>query len=594
MPNSLSLRVIALLACVAAAAGCSDDDSPQGDLGPDATAEVIGDTTADAGADVGEGPDAVEDTGGDADAAEEVGADAPLPEPEPVTGIDPPPMPAGELGFAPPEREPAGEAPTEQEIEEFTLRLMAFYADTGFWDWVYRTTHGLHESYDEDMMPYRLWWQRTGMERNGDTVTFAHRLWAANIAMRTVKILDAASAAYVLTGEERLAELAADMMRGMVALSLGFESAREDPITKYLQARAVFNHDHSYDVDGREVIVDYEDAREERAKWNVHAFEIPDNPEYGSVWVANMRSKDDVPYMYKTLELATRIHHQVDHPELKQASELYIEYMRGFSQSIVDHDWYILTRYEDGEAAVQYDVDKEGNPEADLGNFVTYSDIAGPDAECTAQLGAALTGYGFFGGKGDCGGGLAGWDFEQIAFAGNSFNYNILNYFHMAALANAILWGHTTLAERLMDGLVERFDRILFNGSMPDNGFVEHGPDSAAWLVTAAAKGYPLTAREARHIMEWYGESADFYRGWEHWDPWTSLPEGQFFKDFKPPREETVTNGDGEEEVIQYVRLTEMPYIFEYCQSPYRAEDGVEFIDCDIVADPARWDDALE
>jgi len=580
--------LLVMFACCMLLGGCGSDsgvdsDPDAGTLDMPGTQDVIAVDSLDGISDLAEAGVDIEETGADniKDAGE--------PEPQPVVGVDPPPEPSDSLGFEPPDREADGTPPTPEEVTEFTKRVMAFFADTGYFDWVFRTSHGLDVSYDPDMMDYRLWWQDTRMRRNGDTITFTHHKYAENIAKRTVKVLNGAAAGHLLTGDERMAEVAAHLMRGMVALSLGLEFESEDPLVKYLQSRAVFNHNHSYEVDGRKVDVDYEQTHEASGKWNVHAFEVPDNPTYGTIWVTNMRSKDDVPYMYHALNVATRVYYRTENTELKESARLFIEYMRGFAQSIVDSDWYILTKYADGKATISVDTDAPSNPPADLGSFVHWQEILGPDAECTAQLGAALTGYGYPAGKGDCDRGLIGRDFEQIAGAGNWFNYNIYNYFHIAALSTANLWGYTNIAESLMDGLVERFDTLLWDPELPNANHRHFASDSAGWLLSAATQGYPLTAKEARHIMQWYGDSADWYSQWEHWDPWSSLAEGQELYDYKAPQDKIVPDGDGGEKVISHIRLVEMPYVFEYCWSSLKAKNGVDFIDCDIVADPTSW-----
>jgi len=386
-----------------------------------------------------------------------------------------------------------------------------------------------------------------------------------------------------------MAQLAADLMRGIVALSVGFENQREVPLVKYLQPRALFTHDHEYEVDGRKVRVDYGHAREASFKWNAAAFEIPDNPAYGRVWVVNMRSKDDVPYMFHAVDVATRAYYETSDPALREAAHLFVEYMRGFAQRIVDDEWYIRTRFEDGLTTYSVDLTKPGAPRTDLGSFVHWEPVFGPDAECTAQLGAALAGYGYLAGKGHCGRGLVGRDFERLAVTGNWFNHNIYNYFHMAALTGAQLWGHDDVAGALMGGLVERFETILFDPEVPNGDHKEYASDLAGWLVIAASRGYPLTAREARHVMHWYGRSADEYRPWEHWDPWTSLPDGAELGSWEAPRDRVVPDGEGGERTEALVRLDELPYVFEYCQSRLKAEAGVRFLDCEVVADPTRW-----
>ena len=89
--------------------------------------------------------------------------------------------------------------------------------------------------------------------------------------------------------------------------------------------------------------------------------------------------------------------------------------------------------------------------------------------------------------------------------------------------------------------------------------------------------------------MEWYGRSGDWFLRWPHWDPWSSLADGESLPDYKPDRIETVDDGEGGERQIGYLRAFEMSYIFEYCASHWRDTEGVQFVDCDIIADPQRW-----
>ena len=577
-------------------AACASDDSA-GTSDADAVSADVQDTNL-ADNDSSDASDAAEDDGNtspETDAADtadtaDTDSDTAFVDPDPVTNLDPPPMPPTSLGFTPAARPIDGEVPSAEEVTAFTKKVMAFFKETHFYDWTYRTTHGLDASYDPDMMPYRMWWQGTGMRRDGDVVTFVHDSgYAENIAKRSVKLLDGAASGYLLTEDERMAELAADLMRGMVAMSLGLEFEREDPIVKYLQARAIFTHNHEYEVDGRKVAIDYSPIDTPKSKWNVHLFEIPDNPTYGKIWVANMRSKDDVPYMYHTVHLATRVYHQTDNEDLKAAAKLYIEYMRGFSQSIVDNDWFILTKYADGVATIAVDTDKPNSPPADLGSFVHWQSIMGPDAECNAQLGAALAGYGYTAGKEHCERGLIGHKFDLLSGAGNWFNYNIYNYFHIAAISTAHLWHQQGLAQAMIEGLIERFDNQLFDSGLPNTEHKEYNSDSAGWLISAATQGYPLSAREAQHVMKLYGESADWYREWPHWDPWTSLAEGEYVSNYKPIRDKQVDDGEGGTEPYAHIRSVEMGYVFEYCASPLRASTGIEILDCDIVADPGQW-----
>ena len=559
--------------------GDTDGDSEQADQSEDGDSDDNTDGDEDTNIDG--------DTDGDVDGDIEDEGDKEL---SPVDNLTPPPAPATEPGYEAVPRPAKGTAPTEAEITAFTKKVTAFFKDTAYFDWVWRHGHGIDKTYDDNMMEYKLWWQDVSMKKEGDTIVYIHGGGRAeNITKRTIKVMDNAIAGYLLTGDERMADLAEQFMKGIVALSIGFENERENPLVKYLQPRAIFTHNHSYEVDGRKVRIDYDTAKTASFKWNVHVFNLPDNPMYGDIWVSNMRSKDDVPYMFMSLPIVTRAYHEAQDEDVKAAAELYIEYLRGFSQSIVDNDWYILTRYEDGITTKSRDYTKESKPEADLGSFVHWIDLLGPDAECNAQLACAMTGYGYDAGKGDCDQGMIGLPMENMATNTHYFNYNIYNYFHLAAYATTQLWGHWDIAKKLADGLAVRYDKMMYDETLANRDHKEFGSDTAAQLMFAATHGYQLTADEAKYIMDWYGQSSDWYRQWQHWDPWASMTDGESFSDYKAPRDEDIDDGEGGTIQKSYVRLVEMPYIFEYCLSDIKHSAGVEFIDCDIVADPSQW-----
>jgi hypothetical protein len=308
-----------------------------------------------------------------------------------------------------------------------------------------------------------------------------------------------------------------------------------------------------------------------------------------------MRSKDDVPYLYSSLEPITRIYRTTKNEALRKAAARYIEYVRGFSQSVVDNGWQILTVYRDGSVDIARDYTKEKidgeYPPADLGSFVHWEEFFGPDAECAAQLGTVFAAYGNPGEKGDCQGASPSspmWKFEKIAYTNNYFNYNIYTYFHIGALTQAHLWNYPEIGLSLMNGLIERFDEIRKGTELNNRDDEEFETDLAGWLLNAAAYGYPLTAAEARHIIKWYAAASDWYLKWPHWDPWTSLKDGEQLDDFIAPRAETIDDGQGGTSRRFHIRLDEMAYVFEYCYSPLR-DKGAKLIDCGIVADPAKW-----
>jgi hypothetical protein len=471
-------------------------------------------------------------------------------------------------------RPAAGEAPSAAEIETFTRKITGFYAEVDFFRWCTWHAHGLHESYDPDMPPYGLWWQDTRAVKQGDTITFVHYGGADNLMIRTSKVLANAAAGYLASGDEAMRRLLIDYCRGTVALFEGLAYAGEDPPAPYVTARAIFTHNHSYTTaDGRAVAVDYDPIKQEDYDWNAHTVPNPNNPTYGSIWVRNMRSKDDVPHMWRTVHVLLRVVEQTDDTEVRTAAERALEYLIGFAGDIVAQGYLIRTK-EDGETYVPHE---EDNPDAvkDLASFVAFEDFI-PNAECNPKLTAALLSAGETLGN-DCGNGISP-SYEAAATTTHYFNYAIVRYFHLTAIEAALIRGEFRLAEQLLAGLVERVDAMLAD----EQERAEHrewDSDAAGFLLAAAACGLPLTGAEARLIQQRYAASADHYLQYAHWDLWhAAVPDGEYR--YIPSRDAADT---------KHVRLPEMSYLLQYCWSPWRNPTGVELVDCEVVLDPARW-----
>ncbi len=547
--------MLVLLACCCIA--CSSGDGGSGDGGTEGDAVEV--RTVDA-AEVTGGMETLEETV--AETAGEVGTEEVV---EPLP-------PWYELPFVV-AREDSGEPLTDEEVTAFTRAVTGFYRDAGFFQWVWWTSHGLDATYDPEMLDYRLYWQDTQAFREGDAVRFVHTGGADNLMIRTSKIMNNAIAAYLMTGEMEFGRIVRDYGRGTAALSMALEWASEDPLVKYLQARALFTHDHEYVLEGnRKVIVEYGPAKNEKND---------ENPHCGPIWVRTMRSKDDVPHMFRMVPLLRRVAAEGADPEVREAATLALEYMEGFAKDIVDSGYQIRTKDKEGNALVPI---KEDGTVNDLASFVLYDALI-PDAECSAKAAAAWIAYGDSQGI-DCG----EFDhnlYEDLATETHYFNLAIIRFFHLAAATNAIAVEDYAAAETLLYGLVKRSDRYMADKKEPAD-HSEWYPDLAGWLLAAGASGLPLTSAEARLIMTEYAASATHYAAYPHWDPWAEgMPEGPF--EYKAPRDGHVVPGDPESGVRKYIRLPEMSFVLEYCFSPLRAPHGARLLDCEVVADPARW-----
>ena len=459
--------------------------------------------------------------------------------------------------------------PTLAERDAFTRKLTGFLKDVDYFRWLTWISHGLHRSYDPTMPDYILWWQDTRALKSGDTVTFQHRGGADNIMIRTPKVLTQAAAGFMASGDPTMRELVIGYCKGIVALFQGMLWGNETDPTESIMARAIFTHNHAYETaDGRKVAVDYDPAKAESYDWNAHTVPNPANPYFGDIWVRNMRSKDDVPYLFRVVPVLQRVAQDATDLEVQEAAAAAVEHLQAFAKDIVDSGYRIRSR-EDGETFT---------PEEDLASFVKFDELL-KDAECDPKLTAGLIAYGDPLGI-DCGPGIQA-DYETVATSGHYYNYAIIHYFHLSALVNALVTRHDDVARALLDGLVTRVDNLMDN-DLRRSQHREWDADLAAYLFASGASGLPLTAREARLIQTKYSAAVDHYVTWDHWDLWdVSVPDGDY--DFLPPED------TADATPVRHILPEELAYPLEYCASAWRNPAGVDPVDCELVLDPSAW-----
>lgn len=457
-------------------------------------------------------------------------------------------------------RKPDGDPPTAEEITAFTREITGLWAQVDYFRWVSRHGHGLHPSYDPAMPSYKLWWQGTLADKSGDVVTFRHYGGADNIMIRTPKILNQSLMGYLTSGDEVMGKLSADFSDGAVALFRGMVLADEDPFIESITARAIFTHNHSYTTeDGLAVAVDYDPIKVKAFDWNAHTVPNTGNPYYGDIWVRNMRSKDDVPHMYRLVPVLLRAAQDAQDPTVQAAAAQAAEFLQAFAQDIIDSGYRIRSK-EDGEIFT---------PTENLAIFSTL--------ECPGRLSTNLVATGETL-ELDCMSGFAG-DLEQAVIGINYFNRAIATYFHLAAITAALVHRQDDVAYNLLLGLVERSDWQI-NAIESQKEFPAWTSDTAAILLASGASGLPLTAREARRVMDEYTLAVAHYETYERWDMWAaSVPDGEY--EYLPSR----TNSEGR----TLVRPEELTFLIEYCASPWKNPTTIEMVDCEVVLDPTRW-----
>jgi hypothetical protein len=460
-----------------------------------------------------------------------------------------------------------GQPLSTSEISAFTDKITGFWKQIDYFRWTSWHSHSVDKSVDPLKTGHKFWWQDTIAVKEGDTVTFRHVGWADNIMERTPKVLNQAIAGYLMFEDPIMKDLIEQYCYGFEALFLSMIWGNEDPLIDTIMSRANYTIDHSYTTaDGRKVQVDYGPVRYEQQDWNAHTINNPDNPTWGDIWVRNMRSKDDVPYLLISAALLLRLAADAPDESIRQIAMKAYDYLKAFAVDIVDSGYLIRTKDKDGLPYV---------PEEDLASFVTYEYII-PNAECTSKISSAYLAYGDAQNN-DCANGIS-QQYEIMATASHYFNNEMIRFFHVAAIVGALMARDDLVAKQLLEGMIVRADEMIAD----EEKRAAHNrwdADLASFLVVAATYGLPLTSQEARLIQERYSMTVDLYQNWEYWDLWDStVPDGEY--NYIPNRE------DGE---LSHIRIEEMAFFLEYCYSPWRNPAGVEVIDCAIVSDPSRW-----
>jgi hypothetical protein len=579
---SLLVGILACFSClalVACAGGSGGSDS--GD--PDATDSF--DTGGDAGQDVPDPVDVPGDTGadlGDPGVDSDVMTDG--------DGSDEPDLPDVPDGLPASlwfeyTRDDDGDPVPDADVQAFTRKVLGFLKDVKYFDYVLYTTHGVDAS--TGMKDWQFWYNER-FRKEGDTVTFYHPVnltdGGHNLHIPLSRVLGDALAA-AMTIDDPTATLAArQLCKGMSASMLGMVFDENDPLP-HLMTRNVAAFSQEFDThDGKRKAVDFSGWYSDYTRWNCDRFKYESNPFWGELWITNMRSKDDLPHVFRLLPVLRYAVEQASDADLVEACGETLELLEAFSRDIVQSDYRIRTKDANGEP---YMPGFTGDPETDqnqgdLSSFIHWRDIL-PEGECNARRTSELIGY-HTQVLEDCGRGEPN-AYDAIAFVGNAYNKRICRFFHLAHLGNSLV-NRDGNAPLLMDGLDERMalEHDTTEGEFqtsPSNWY----RDLAGFLSRSAAFGLPLRSDEVRLIHQHYGRAVDIYRDWPYWDPWAeSVPDGELGA-YRP-------GNCGTTEGVQecWWRVEDMAQIFETCWSPFRNSSGASYVDCDIVRNPSTWE----
>jgi formylglycine-generating enzyme required for sulfatase activity len=467
---------------------------------------------------------------------------------------------------------------TDAEIKAFTKKITGLWKDTHYFEWMYLTSNGMDESNPYGMPWYKAHLQDFSAEKQGDTVIFHHGGGSDNLWIRSGKMLNNVIAGYLATGDPLLGKIAESYCRGMEAFFKGEEYSANDP-ERTIMPRCIFTQNHEYTVLGRKVRVDYDPVKAEGEKydWNAHTIPNHVNPYYGDIWIRNMRSKDDVPHIYRMVPMMMRLAREGKDESVRVAAEKAVAYLQAFGRDIVDSGYYIRQKDNEGNTLITFE---EDNPwlVKDLSSFVNF-EILVPNAECNAKMTSALLGY-----QdplcNDCGSGTINL-YDMVAGQIHYYNMAIVVYFHQAALTNALMNNQNAMALELLQGMSDRMDAMMMGKGKPTKETCpDWEPDLATHLLVAASSGLPLKSSEARLIASEYSKAADHYITWPNWDLWSpAVPNG--YVSYIP--------GNSPTPDTRVVGADELAYLLEYCYSPLKNKTGAKVCDCDVVLNPALW-----
>lgn len=481
------------------------------------------------------------------------------------------------------EREDTGDPLSAEEITDFTKRLVGYWKKVDFFNWILRISHGVHESTGK--RDYAVFWSGVDAYKEGDTVRFYHSDpdgGGHNIMIPSPRILSSAISGYLMTGDAKMAEVAEQYCKGMTATMLGMVYDENDPLP-HLMARNIATIDHSYTTaDGRKKSIDYSGWHTDYVHWNTMRFEYRNNPYWGSVWVTNMRSKDDVPHIYLAMPHIIYAAEYAENQEVKDACAETLEYMGAFTRDIVDHQYRIRSKDANGDVFEPgFTGDTEADKNAgDLATFNAWDDLI-PGAECNAKRTTALIGYGE--GLDNACGKAAKNAYETVATSTHYYNQAIVRFFHLSHIAMALVRRDNTAARELLEGMAERIEGYMADPA-DDIAISEWNNDLALLALRSAAFGYPLTSHEARLIQEKYLLGVEEFKNWPNYDLWDeAIPQGR--QSYRPGHVKYEND-----ERIDWMRIEDMALVMEYCWSPFKNTAGRNFIDCDIVRDPQQWD----
>ncbi len=435
--------------------------------------------------------------------------------------------------------------------DQLSSAVINFFDNNDLFEWLLTVTHGMHESIGPE---YSVYWDDVDLIKKGDSITFKHVKSGGghNIMIKTGQLLEFAIISYLMSGNNNAGRLVELLSKGITATMKGMLFSRDDS-EMFVMARNIIPHSFEIETADGVIFIDYSDWRNEKVEWNAHRFLNKNNPYWGDIYVTAIRSKDDLPHLFRPASLIPFI----DESFISNSVNELFDYLRGFSRDVVNNGFIIKAK--DPLGRVYF-------PKGDLASFSKY-DWFSPNGELGAKITLSLFGFNELRTKiSDLSNSL----YESLAVRSHYYNYKIINGFHLTALMQAIINDNKELIGLLKSGLTKRVNR-LFNGGVPKNVLSnpQWRPDLAVLLVQASTLGVPLTNPQIELVVDEFTKAFDAYSDF-NFNIW-SLPNGVYSwrGGYKP-----FING--------LIPLEELGFLVEHSYSPLRS---VELVNEDLISD---------
>lgn len=449
-------------------------------------------------------------------------------------------------------RTEAGDAVTDTELAEVTDLYLDLLSKLDYFRSISRRAHGWPKNDPERRPWYGSWWSGIRIHRDGASLTFDHPLDGSdNNGMRTGPMLEGACYAHALWGGEGHAHLVQKMSRGFNAWMRAMERTSV-PDAPVMLSRAFYPESITYEEDGLQITLDYDDQHPGEDNGATQYVHLPDNPHWGDLWVKNKRSKDDLGHMFRAIGALETCRAELPADagaDIAELGELY----RAFARQVEDDGFRISTWNKDLEKWL---------PEESLAIFVTEF-----GTECNATLTFRLFGRGDAGTI-DCNNGVTDADLTISALNGVR---HIFLSFHEAAVQHALVAGLPTIAQRLAGGLARRSDLTHDTLARGESVGMFDARDFAGDLAHAANAGVPLTWREVRTLHAAIREAHETYLAGHNdaalraFD--VDAPAGDYPFDF---------GGEG-------FNFRDLGVVLGTCVSKWRSPDAKPVLDCERV-----------